>query len=161
MYWQELLLASDIQPCQSVPRQGWIAWQTLYPSVTAEWTGRRWSAGMKDWATTLTQVVGAEVIHFKGVFNDTINPCLGRCRGRPLQRRTGQNSYLLLAPWALQHTCTRHVHRSTWQRYTQLLPTYAILSLTYLWCQIFICPEVMKELHAAACVFLVCNYLII
>lgn len=32
-------------------------------------------------AATLAQVGGAEVIHFKGKINDTINPCLGHCRG--------------------------------------------------------------------------------
>lgn len=36
---------------------------------------------MRDWATAMAQVGGAEVIHFKGKINDTINPCLGHCRG--------------------------------------------------------------------------------
>lgn len=75
------LLASDIPLCQVVPSQEWIGWQTHYPSVTAEWIGRGWNAGGRDWAATLAQVGGAEVIHFKGKINDTINPCLGHCRG--------------------------------------------------------------------------------
>lgn len=35
-----LLLASDIPLCHAVPSQGWIGWQTHYPSVTAEWVRR-------------------------------------------------------------------------------------------------------------------------
>lgn len=46
-----------------------------------EWEGRGLSAGMRDWAAALAQVGGAEVIHFKGKINDTINPRLGHCRG--------------------------------------------------------------------------------
>lgn len=66
MLARALLSASDIPLCQAVPSRGWIGWQTHYPSVTAECVGRGWDAGGRDWAATLAQVGGAEVIHFKG-----------------------------------------------------------------------------------------------
>lgn len=78
----------------------------------------------------------------------------------PLQRRTVQNSYPLLVTWGLQHTCMSSVNRHSYtDRGTQLSCTHTHFSLSHLICQVFICPKVVKELQAIACVFVAGTYL--
>lgn len=81
---------------------------------------------MRDWAATLPQVGGAEVIHFKGMINDTINPCLGHCRGGQGRSHTSCSRYAL-ALISDAHTQTE-VH-------TQLVRAHKFFSLGHLKCR--------------------------
>lgn len=84
-------------------------------------------------AATLAQVGGAEVIHFKGKINDTINPCLGHCRGgrgrthtrcwatKDLQQHTHTHTYTRM-------TCVNmHTHAQT-EAYTAAVHTDTLSS---------------------------------
>lgn len=86
---ESLLPASDIPLWQhrAKPRMDRMAGplSIRYSRARREgWDRRGGGGGGEDaghQAATLAQVGGAEVIHFKGKINDTINPCLGHCRG--------------------------------------------------------------------------------
>lgn len=108
VYWQEqasipAALWYPAVPHCSKPRMDRMA--NHYPCITAEWVGRGWNMGVEGgghWAAALVQVGGAEVIHFKGKINDTINPCLGHCRGGRGRIHT--------RCW-LPRACSTHTHK--------------------------------------------------
>lgn len=129
-----------------------------YPCVTAEWVGRGWNTGVEGgghWAAALAQVGGAEVIHFKGKINDTINPCLGHCRGGRGRIHT--------RCW-LPRACSTHTHKSVnmhthTQRHTQLLYTQTHFPVGHLICQVSIWPQVVMKLEAVARILVAGSYM--
>lgn len=79
----------------------------------------------------------------------------------PLQRRTGQNSYPLLATQSLQHTHTHksvNMHTHT-QRHTQLLCTQTHFPVGHLICQVSIWPQVVMKLEAVARILVAGSYM--
>lgn len=99
-------------------------------------------------------VEGAEVIHLKVRLMTPLIHVL------PLQRRTGQNSYQLLATQSLQHTRMTSVNMRT---HTQTEAHTAVVHTDTLWghlvCQLSIWPKVVIELKAVACIFVAGSYL--
>lgn len=68
----------------------------------------------------------------------------------------------LLATWGLQLTCMSSVNAYT-HAHTDTQTAVVVhtrFSLSRLICQVFICPEVVNELQAVACVFVAGSYLV-
>lgn len=161
MWWEEVVCTGKSIPaglwypmCHAVPSRGWIGWQTHYPSVTAEWVGvGEWlGTGQPLWCRL--EVLKSFIL--KGKINDTINPCLGHCRGGQgrIHTRCWLPSACSTHAWNLL-ICT-HIHRC---RHTQLLCTQTHFPLDHLICQVSIWPQVVMELEAVACIFVAGSYL--
>lgn len=83
MCTRALLQPSGVPLCYTFLNQGLIGWQITIHALQLSGKGglEHRSGGGGHWVPTVVQDGGAEVIHFKGKINNTINPCRGHCRG--------------------------------------------------------------------------------
>lgn len=103
----------------------------------------------------MAQVEGAEVIHFKGKINDTINPC-------PATAEEDRAEFIPAAgyPEPAAHT---HMTSVNMHKHTQTEAHAAVVHTDTLWghlvCQLSIWAKVVIELKAVACIFVAGSYL--